>query len=123
MSKWSIRTAAIAAGAAAVMAVSAQQAMAVTNITIGSYYGTMTFIDDGDVFEICDTYADGSGVKGYIKYQPILGSAGIVRTLDDGGDAGCDKLPFNVGNDGDYQMILCGNMGTGSCVSSRWFNE
>jgi hypothetical protein len=123
MSKWSLRTAAIATGAAAVMAVSAQQAVAVENIYISSYYGSMTFIDDGDVFQVCDTYPDGSGVKGYIKYQPIIGSAGIIGTLDDGGDAGCDKLPLNVGNDGDYQMIFCGQMGLGECVSSRWFNE
>lgn len=123
MNKWSTRSAVIAAGAAAVMVVSAQQAMAVENITISSYYGSMTFFDDGDVFKICDTYKDGSGVKGYIKYQPIIGSPDIIATLDDGGDAGCDKLPLNVGNDGDYQMVLCGQMGMGECVSSRWFNE
>jgi hypothetical protein len=117
------RASAVLAGAAAViLAGSASPAMA-ADITLTGYWGTMKFIDDGDVFQVCDTYADGQGVKGYIKYQPILGTAGIIETIDDGGDAGCDKKGVNIGNDGDYQMIFCSQNGIGECKSSGWFNE
>lgn len=58
------RTGAAAAALAAValLAVSASPASATSNKTI-SYgsRGYMEFIDDGDVFKLCDTLADGQG--------------------------------------------------------------
>ncbi|MFB7866615.1 MULTISPECIES: hypothetical protein [unclassified Streptomyces] len=110
--------------AAAVIVTSAGPASAVSDKTIylPNGRGYMKFIDDGDVFEICDTKADGHGVKGVLKKQYLTGNISTIFTEEDGGDSGCDKHPYNIGNDGWYQMELTWN-GGGGLVESGWFNE
>ncbi|MFI0449188.1 hypothetical protein [Actinomadura sp. 6N118] len=85
--------------------------------------GTLTFIDDGDVFKICDTRADGRGVSGEVWYQPWIGDEKIVLRINDGGDSGCDKAGHNVGNGGTYQMRLCWDGPGSECIWSNEFNE
>lgn len=122
---WLARTALAGGIAVATVFGSTDAVFAVTNKTISlpGGRGTMTFIDDGDVFKICDTKADGHGVWGELWFQPWIGSEDVVLTIDDGGDAGCDKAGYNVGNDGTYQMLLCWNGPGNVCVWSGEFNE
>ncbi|MFI0934984.1 hypothetical protein ACH4RG_25105 [Streptomyces sp. NPDC021019] len=117
---------AVVAGAAALIAASVAPAQAVEakgNMTIylPKGRGKMIFHDDGDVFKICDTKADGHGVTGYLYKQGTTGSAVIAFKEADGGDAGCDKHPYNVGRLANYQMQLFWN--GGGSVLSKWFNE
>ncbi|MGW1491021.1 hypothetical protein [Streptomyces sp. NPDC002402] len=79
--------------------------------------GKMTFIDDGDMFEVCDTKADGHGVEGTVR-----DNRNTLLTVNDGGDAGCDKAGYNVGNWFSVQMTLTWD-GGGGTVYSEWFNE
>ncbi|MEU0839491.1 hypothetical protein ABZ370_08470 [Streptomyces sp. NPDC005962] len=101
------------------------------NKTVAVDGGKMTFIDDGDVFEICDTRANGEGVYGALFYNSYVGIDGWKRvmTIADGG-AGCGKKGYNVGNGGDYMMVICrkaypdGPIGTlPNCDDSGSFNE
>ncbi|MFI5801307.1 hypothetical protein [Streptomyces sp. NPDC051561] len=80
--------------------------------------GTMTYIDDGDMFQVCDTKADGYGMTGQVETtKPVT-----VLTVTDGGDAGCDKGGYNVGQLQSVRMKLTWNGGGGSVVS-EFFNE
>ncbi|MFJ9041602.1 hypothetical protein ACIRF8_34175 [Streptomyces sp. NPDC102406] len=91
-------------------------------ISLPNGRGTMTYIDDGDMFQVCDTRADGHGVTGQLRN----GASGFPTMIEvtDGGDAGCDKKGYNVGNhlDEKYMMWLWWN-GGGDAVVSEWFNE
>ncbi|MCT9142581.1 hypothetical protein [Streptomyces violarus] len=80
--------------------------------------GTMTFIDDGDVFKVCDTKADGHGVSGRL----IDNDYNEKLYITDGGDSNCGKGGYDVGQFGSYQMQLSWN-GDGYDVKSEWFNE
>ncbi|MFI5801306.1 hypothetical protein [Streptomyces sp. NPDC051561] len=80
--------------------------------------GTMTFFDDGDVFQVCDTKADGHGVSGRLIDDAYREKVYI----EDGGDAGCDKKGYDVGQFASYQMQLSWNGGDPE-VHSGWFNE
>ncbi|MFI5806800.1 hypothetical protein [Streptomyces sp. NPDC051561] len=113
------RIAVAGAAVAAVIAGTATPAMADTNRTISNSHGKFTFIDDGDMFEVCDTKADGHGVTGKLLES---GSNDFVLTVTDGGDSGCDKKGYNIGNLREYQMWLSWN-GGGATVKSIWFNE
>ena len=129
--RWTKRAAAIGAAVVVMVGATAAPAMADDKYLEGNaYYGYMAFIDDGDVFKVCDTKADGAGVTGYVWYKPWVGSgywktfANGDKCINDGGDKGCDKSGLNIGNDGNYQMKLCWNeLPTSSCVYSSWFNE
>lgn len=121
------RVAVAGAAVAMVFAGTASQASAAeagvltTDITISNSHGKMIFHDDGDMFEVCDTNADGYGMEGM-----LIGAVGqTLLDVTDGGDAGCDKGGYNVGNcldTCDVQMRLYWN-GGGSPTLSRWFNE
>ncbi|MFC9684726.1 hypothetical protein [Streptomyces sp. NPDC056948] len=80
--------------------------------------GTMTFIDDGDMFKVCDTKADGHGVSGRL----IDNNYNEKLYITDGGDSNCGKKGYDVGQSGSYQMQLSWN-GDGYDVKSEWFNE
>ncbi|MFR0359166.1 hypothetical protein [Streptomyces sediminimaris] len=84
--------------------------------------GYMTFIDDGDIFIVCDTKKDGHGVTGYVRTVDTDGNIVIAETIDDGGDAGCDQKSHNIIGKQPYDMVLCWN-GGGACVGSRYFHE
>ncbi|MER5772071.1 hypothetical protein [Streptomyces sp. NPDC001985] len=87
-------------------------------ISLPGGQGKMTFIDNGDMFEVCDTKADGHGVSGRL----IDNNYNEKLYIEDGGDAGCGKKGYNVGQLGSYQMQLSWN-GGGPDVKSEWFNE
>ncbi|MFB7091545.1 hypothetical protein [Streptomyces sp. NPDC056296] len=91
-------------------------------ISLPSGRGTMTYIDDGDMFQVCDTRADGYGVTGQLR-DDASGWPTLIEVTD-GGDAGCDKKGYNVGNgiSEDYIMWLWWD-GGGDPVLSDWFNE
>lgn len=118
------RFAVVAAAASAMLLTAQGTALADTNkiIYLPDGRGYMKFIDDGDVFEICDTRVDDRGVTGTLKKQYLTGNISELWSEQDGGDAGCDKHPYNIGNDGWYQMKITWN-GGGSAVYSGWFNE
>lgn len=118
---WMGRLAVLAAAAATAMVVSTSPAAAYTNITISDEHGKMTFIDSGDVFEVCDTKADGHGVRGELWYDPPGGDWYVSQWEEDGGDAGCDKFGSDVGPVGSYKMKLKW-MGV-VVAESRTFNE
>lgn len=81
--------------------------------------GKMTYFDDGDVFEVCDTKADGHGMTGIL----VDGSFRTKVYLEDGGDSGCGKKGYDVGNFDKYQMWLQWNKDADFTVKSEWFNE
>ncbi|RZU17091.1 hypothetical protein [Streptomyces sp. BK239] len=118
------RLALAGAGAAAMVVTLAPSAQAVSDktITLPQGRGYMKFIDDGDVFKVCDTKADGHGVTGTLWVRNIGGVTSVATTVDDGGNSGCDKKGYNVGQLASYRMELCWN-GGGGCVFSEWFNE
>ncbi|MFE0202569.1 hypothetical protein ACIBSR_01415 [Streptomyces sp. NPDC049936] len=126
MIKSLVRTAAAGAVLATTLAGTASTAQAsesavlVSNKTISlpGGRGTMTFIDDGDMFQVCDTKADGYGVSGRL----IDNNYNQKLYITDGGDSGCDKAGYNVGQTGSFQMQLSWD-GDGYDVKSEWFNE
>ncbi|MFD7127343.1 MULTISPECIES: hypothetical protein [Streptomyces] len=95
------RAVAVAATAVTVLSASAYPAVALEedgvgvlgNKTLDIGSGTMTFIDDGDVFKICDTVKDGEGVYGALFYNSYVKPNGWDRVMKvaDGGDASCGK--------------------------------
>ncbi|NGO78950.1 hypothetical protein G6045_25310 [Streptomyces sp. YC504] len=106
---------------ASVLVATAGPAQAVSDktIKIPGGRGWMTFYDDGDMFQVCDTLADGHGVSGRL----IDNDYNEKLYLTDGGDSGCSKKEgYNVGQLGSYQMQLSWN-GDGYDVKSEWFNE
>ncbi|WP_328880951.1 hypothetical protein [Streptomyces sp. NBC_00299] len=120
MSKTLKRIALAGAGAVAAVTLAATPALADQNIVIThpDGRGKMTYIDDGDMFQVCDTKADGAGMTG----QLYRNHAETLLTVTDGGDAGCDKKGYDVPSNGEYQMQLWWN-GGGATVYSQWFNE
>ncbi|MFF4726602.1 hypothetical protein ACFY3M_14850 [Streptomyces mirabilis] len=127
------RTAAGAAGAAALVVATASPAFA-ANMRVETIRGYMTFTDDGDVFKVCDTLADGKGVYGAVFYNSYFTTSGYERvmTVSDGGDSGCDSKGYNIGNSGTYTFVMCwGQYPTGPfqspldspCDSTGEFNE
>ncbi|MGV9556531.1 hypothetical protein [Streptomyces sp. NPDC003401] len=124
MIKSTITRVAMVGAAAAALAVSLSapaQAASDKTINLPSGRGYMKFIDDGDVFQVCDTKADGYGVSGTLFVRNASGLVSVATTVDDGGDSGCDKKGYNVGQLASYQMRVCWN--GGGCVWSEWFNE
>lgn len=71
--------------------------------------GAMEHIDDGDKFVVCDTRADGYGVKGTLWRGTWEGSASLVLTVTDGGDSDCDYQTYDIKTGDDYFMFLCWN--------------
>ncbi|KPI25472.1 hypothetical protein OV320_6947 [Actinobacteria bacterium OV320] len=114
------------AAAFSAIVLSIAPAAAITDITISAAQGKMTFHDDGDVFEVCDTKADGAAVLGRLYYKPIGGDWYVTDEEEDGGDADCDKMPHDINGVGSYQMKLYW-LGTGYpgvlIATSRTFNE
>ncbi|MFJ4878435.1 hypothetical protein ACIP93_24965 [Streptomyces sp. NPDC088745] len=118
------RIAATGAALAALVVGTATPAMAESNKTISNSHGKMTFIDDGDMFQVCDTKADGHGMTGELVQVYPGGSNQVRLTVTDGGDSGCDKKGYNIGNQFNelYEMWLSWN-GGGATVKSERFNE
>lgn len=121
------RIAVAGAAVAAVLAVTPSPALAAaldTNRTISSSRGKFTFTDDGDMFEVCDTKADGHGMTGELVQVYSGGANQVRRTITDGGDANCGKKGYNIGNqfNEQYEMWLTWN-GGGATVKSERFNE
>jgi hypothetical protein len=138
------RMAVVGASVAATLVASAHPSIALeggkagtrSNATISISEGSLKFIDDGDIFEICDTQADGDGVYGALYYNSYVYTDGYQRvmTLNDGGDAGCDKKGHDIGNGGTYVMTICwtryptgpfetSSTSGGKCTHSAEFNE
>jgi len=90
----------------------ASLAMLATGTTTVSHYqdghrrGTLSHIDDGDRFKVCDTEADGDGVGGFV-IKTGYGGARIVHKVDDGGDAGCDYSTYDIKGGTTYIMRIC----------------
>lgn len=75
-------------------------------LTLSSGRGSVTHIDDGDHFMVCDLMADGYGVSGALWHVFDDGSATIVARYDDGGDAGCDQVTYDIKTGETYYMTL-----------------
>ena len=122
---WLTRLAVAAAMAMALMGLTAAPAAAATNKTLVDSHGQFTFIDDGDVFQICDNKADGHGVTGQLQLRSgVDGSLKTVMTINDGGDDGCDKQGFNIGNWHTYRMVYWWNGNkSGTVQVTEFFNE
>ncbi|MGW7330479.1 hypothetical protein ACWGIU_18165 [Streptomyces sp. NPDC054840] len=116
----------IGAAAVTMIAVTASPALAADqNMTLSNSHGRMTFNDSVDVFEICDTSADGRGVSGGLthKYTGGVSYTETAFTLSDGGDAGCDKIGYNVqGWPHNYAMYFQWD-GDGARQYTGWFTE
>ena len=122
---WIARLIVAGAPALALVGLTATPAAAVENKTLVDSHGQFTFIDDGDVFKICDTNADGHGVTGQLQLRSgVHGGISTVMTIDDGGDNDCDKQGFNIGNWHTYRMIYWWNGNkSGTAQFTPWFNE
>ena len=122
---WLTRLAVAAAMAMALVGLTAAPAAAATNKTLVDSHGQFTFIDDGDVFQICDNKADGHGVTGQLQLRSgVDGSLKTVMTINDGGDDGWDKQGFNIGNWHTYRMVYWWNGNkSGTVQVTEFFNE
>ncbi|XUL89828.1 hypothetical protein ACQ86D_27050 [Streptomyces galilaeus] len=119
------RLAAIGAATLAVIGGSAAPASANSDkiLYLPGGRGYIKYHDDGDVFTVCDTKADGHGVTGtLIAINQVTQNGGTVWTLDDGGDSGCGKKAYDVGNLYTYQMTINWH-GNSDWYFSEWFNE
>ncbi|MGW7687086.1 hypothetical protein ACWGID_40470 [Kribbella sp. NPDC054772] len=113
------------------MAAPVDEVGTLSNMSIEIFGSKMTFIDDGDVFQICDTKPDGKGAYGALFYDSYLLPGGFKRvmTIEDGGDAGCDKKGYNIGNGGQYVFAICPGyypknaLHYWPCTNSASFNE
>jgi hypothetical protein len=112
----------VGAAAAMMVGLAASPASAANlSVDLPNGRGYMRFVDSGDHFTVCDTKADGHGVTGYLR--TTQGSRiVIVRTWDDGGDAGCDGGTHDIIGGRVYDMLICWN-GGGPCVVSPVFSE
>lgn len=116
------RGAVVGATAAVMIGFAASPALAANvSLSLPSGRGTMTFIDDGDKFRVCDTKADGYGVTGYVRTITTDGRIIRVATIDDGGDAGCDTKEYDIMFNKPHDMELCWH--GGGCVYSPRFDE
>jgi hypothetical protein len=119
------RVAVAGAAAATMLAATAAPALADSNIILKFSHGYFLYHDSGDVFEICDTNADGHGVTGVLleanDHSPVPGYGEVLR-IDDGGDAGCDKEGYDVSPSVSYtyQMRLHWNGGGGTLASAAF---
>ncbi|MEV5604718.1 hypothetical protein AB0L33_25090 [Streptomyces sp. NPDC052299] len=104
------RTAAIAAATTA-FALGAIGPAQAANTTLSTSWGSMTHIDSGDHFKVCDTRVDGFAVTGGVQeYWPLQGTwhEASPWILVDGGDAGCSgEGDFNVEEGAKYRLKLC----------------
>lgn len=125
ISKKLARLATVGAVAATMIAVSALPASANSDkiIYLPGGRGYMKFHDDGDVFEVCDTKADGHGVTGtLLRFNPLTADRVTVLVVTDGGDSGCGKKGYDIGNFYSYNMTVSWN-GGGDSIWSESFNE
>lgn len=97
---------------------SADDLGATANKTVSNKYGSITHIDKGDKFKVCDTYANGKGVVGRLSdtYE-------ILKSEEDGGDAGCDYFSYNVREGKQYLLQICGKPATIDTCTSGFFYE
>lgn len=104
----------VCAAALAVVFFAAGTAHAANSTVTLSGEGTMTHIDDGDQFRVCDTTANGHGVEGYLyDRHPSDSSKVLLGFESDGGDAGCDSFTYNVTQaHGAYYMVICPTVGS-----------
>jgi hypothetical protein len=120
------RLAVVGVAAATMLAVTVSPALAADqNRTLSNSHGKMTYNDSVDVFEICDTSADGYGVSGGLThwYSGGLSYKENAFRINDGGDAGCDKIGYNVqGYPHNYSMFFQWD-GGGAVQSTAWFSE
>ena len=114
------RAAAFVALSVAAMSISTTSpAAAEGNITVSNGNGTMRFIDSGDRFEVCDTRVNGVGVEGYLgRAYPKK----VLRSEQDGGDAGCDYFTFDIPSGNVYYISICDIGATFGC-DSAFFEE
>ncbi|WP_329220220.1 hypothetical protein OG352_26270 [Streptomyces sp. NBC_01485] len=91
-------------------------------ISLPNGRGTMEHIDGGDKFRVCDTRADGHGVKGQLRGIDARNHIFVIMTINDGGDADCGVASHDIRLDTPHDMVLCWN-GGGACVISRVFDE
>ncbi len=122
---WITRVAVGSAMALAMVGLTAAPAAAASNKTLDDSHGRFTFIDDGDVFKVCDDKADGHGVTGQLQLRSgVTGRLSTVMTINDGGDDGCDKQGFNIGNWHTYRMVYWWNGDkSGTAQFTDFFNE
>jgi hypothetical protein len=113
----------VAASAAVAIGFASSPAMASNvSISLPNGRGTMTFIDDGDKFRVCDTRVDDHGVTGYVRQLRADGRIVTILTIDDGGDNGCDTKETDLLGRTPHDMVLCWN-GGGACVVSPVIRE
>ncbi|MFF9521363.1 hypothetical protein ACF1DV_05200 [Streptomyces achromogenes] len=113
-----------AAAAATVVGFAAGPAAAADQkVSLPYNRGYMYFTDDGDVFKVCDTYADGYGVTGQLRTLNSTGTGIVtVLTIDDGGDAYCDEKSYDIIGAKSYSMWVNWH-GNSSWYESVVFSE
>lgn len=110
------RLALVGAGAAALMVTMAPSAQAVTDKTIKLPHdrGYMKFIDDGDVFKVCDTKADGYGVTGTLF---VRNASGLVSVAATSTTAATRAATSRATTSASWPATRCGSAGTAAAVS------
>lgn len=114
MRSWPKRLGAVAAAAAmASVAAISPAAAASGDITItGPGRGLVEYIDDGDIFTVCDTNGgDGNGVVLKIWYRPAVtipgpGTFKVVKSQYDGDGGGCTTIGYDIENYGTFRFTL-----------------
>ncbi|MCX5275063.1 hypothetical protein [Streptomyces virginiae] len=137
---WSKRMGLMAAAAAAASAATISPAAAAVepaaaaveaagDITITAEgRGLVEYIDDGDVFTVCDTNGgDGYGVVMKIYYKapvtipPSAARYELAKSVYDGNGGGCTKVGYDIGDVGSYYFTL--EWAGYEVAKSRTFND
>jgi len=118
---WLTRAAVVGTTALVTLGIAAAPAAAADRL-ISTSWGKMSYTDDGDKFQVCDTEVDGHGVTGRLQRRSADGLViSTVLEIDDGGDSGCDNGSYDVSVSYDYRMVILSE--GRDTVYSTWFSE
>jgi hypothetical protein len=124
--KWAIRSAVTALTVAALGLTSAGAAQAADDDVLlynsgGVWVAWATYTDDGDTFEVLDTFADGYGPTLYLQKYSLTDGWYTVKSATNRTGANGEWVGFTYDIDGNiYRMRLCNN---GACKNSANFSE
>lgn len=79
-------------------------------LSTNSYGGNATWTENGDTLTVCDTKADGYGVRGYI-YEPYLddfeNGTVLIKGNDPSSDGNCASFAENISETIRIGMKVC----------------
>ena len=112
---WMSRAGAVFAAAAVGIVVSAGVASAANgSVSVADNSGYASWLENGDTLTVCDSKADGWGVRGYI-YRPYSGDPAngtvLIKASDPSSDGNCVALSDNIDESIAISIKVCNYKG------------